>query len=137
MKILSTFLDHVKNVGGSQPLIGIMRTNLIASTTLTDISIGVLESDLIGQSNCNLFLNSDFGFAIVLPSSPEIAYGLDVTGKFMINLKLNFFHQNMIRFLQMILSHPHPWLTSSLVLYSGTLSLYDLILCHNNISVLS
>ena len=67
-------MDHVKNVGGSQPLIGIMRTNLIASTTLTDISIGVLESGLIGQSDCNLFLNSDFGFSLVSPSSPQIAY---------------------------------------------------------------
>ena len=48
-----------------QVLIGTMRTNLTASTTLTDISIGVLESGLIGQSDCNLFLNSDFGFSLL------------------------------------------------------------------------
>ena len=46
-------------------LIGIMRTNLTASTTYTDISIGVLESGLIGQSDCNFFLSSGFGFALV------------------------------------------------------------------------
>ena len=46
-------------------LIGTMRTNPTASTTLTDISISVLESGLIAQSDCNLFLNSDFGFALV------------------------------------------------------------------------
>ena len=48
-----------------QVLIGTMRTNLTASTTLMDISIGVLESGLIAQSDCNLFLNSDLGFAVV------------------------------------------------------------------------
>ena len=69
-----------------------MRTNLIASTTLTDISISVLESGLIGQSDCKLFLNSDFGFALVSPLSQQIAYGLDVTGNFMINLRFNFFN---------------------------------------------
>ena len=68
-----------------------MRTNLIASATLTDISIGVLESGLIGQSDCNLFLNSDLGFALVSPWSPQIAYSLDVTAKFMINLAFIFF----------------------------------------------
>ena len=80
-------MDHVKNVGGSQPLIGIIQTNLIVSTTLTVTSTGVLESGLIGQSECNLFLNSNFGLALVSLSPPQIAYGLDVTGKFLINLK--------------------------------------------------
>ena len=46
-------------------LIGTMRTNLTASTALTDMSIGVLESGVIAQSDCNLFLNSDLGFALV------------------------------------------------------------------------
>ena len=57
---------------GSVPFIGIIRTTLIASTTIALTHFGVKLVGATGHNDCNFFRNKDFVFALTLPSSEHM-----------------------------------------------------------------
>ena len=82
---------HEKKVCGSSPVMGIIRTTLIASTTQHSISSGGLDIAGCGDSFCKLFRKRDFEEALLVPCSLQIAQGLLVMGHSIIDLRLSCF----------------------------------------------
>ena len=87
------FFAHVRNVGGCRSSIGILRTSLIASIMLTEISFGEVDNAIFGLSNCNLLWNKCFKFD---PPSPHMEFGYSpLVGLFhsrTLNTKINRIH---------------------------------------------
>ena len=68
----NSFFVQVEYNGGSVPFIGIIRTTLIASTTLALTHFGAKLVGATGHNDCNLFQNKDFVFALTLSSSEHM-----------------------------------------------------------------